>query len=66
MGSGRTWFGVESMTGFCASGVESLAFAKYMRIALSISFHEFGSLLNLYTSKWAQLTFLLHFSIFLS
>jgi len=39
MGSGRIWFGVELTTGFCISGVESLAFAMYMSITLSILFY---------------------------
>lgn len=27
---GRIWFAVESMTGFCTSGAESLDFAMYV------------------------------------
>lgn len=64
MVSGRIWFCVESMTGFCTSGVVSSAFAMYMSVTLSISFHEFRSLLYLYTNKWAERKILQFFSYF--
>lgn len=64
MESGRIWFRVESMTGFCTSGVVSLAFAMYMNVNPGISFHEFRSFLNLYTNKWAERTFLQFVSYF--